>query len=142
MRKSIVLLGGVALLAACGRSGDSSANQAAAKQAQPKKKPAHCFFKPSEMKGWATSRDKDGNVVVKGKAYRSDSRYRALFGPPEVSGTVARIAPTITVNDTGFAAPEDWWDVSATIPNSGAVDTVTVTCGATTVAELKPPPRV
>ncbi|MFL6759005.1 hypothetical protein [Sphingomonas sp.] len=141
MRKSFALLGGAALLAACGRSGDTSANQAAAQHAQPKKKPAHCFFKPSEMKGWATSRDKDGNVVVKGKAYRSDARYKALLGPPEVSGTVARIAPTITVND-GYAAPEDWWDVSATIPNSGAIDTVTVTCGATTVAELKPPPRV
>ena|SRR5947209_7424036 len=138
----LLIASGATLLAACGQTADSSANQAAADRVQPKKKPAHCFFKPSEMKGWATSRDRDGNVVVKGKAYRSDSRYQALFGPPEVSGTVARIAPTITVNNTGYAASEDWWDIRATIPNSGAITTVIVTCGATIVTELKAPPRV
>ena len=73
---------------------------------------------------------------MKGKAYRSDSRYQALLGPPEVSGTVASIAPTITQNMTGYGAEDNWWDVSATIPNSAAVDTVTVTCGAKTLATL------
>jgi hypothetical protein len=139
MRTSFVLLGAAALLGGCGQSADNLANQAEANAAQPKKKPAHCFFKDAEMKSWAASRDKDGNVVVKGKAYRSDSRYKALLGPPEVSGTVARIAPTITVNDERYGAPEDWWDVSAAIPNSAAIDTVDVTCGARTIAELKVP---
>ena len=142
MRTPLVLLSAAALLGGCGQSADVSANQAAANAAQPKKKPAYCFFKGKEMKGWKASRGKDGNVVIKGKVYREDSRYKGLLGPPEVSGTTAKIAPTITVNDTGFAAPDDWWDVSATIPNSGAIDTVTVMCGATTIAELKAPPRV
>ena len=138
MRAPLALLSAAALLAGCGQSADDSANRSAANAVQPKKKkPAHCFFKDAEMKGWKVSRDKDGNVVVKGKAYRSDSRYKALLGPPEVSGTTAKIAPTITVNDTGFAATDDWWDVSATIPNSGAIDAVMVMCGAKTIAELK-----
>ena len=132
----LTLAAGAALLASCGQSGDEAANQAAANAAQPKKKPAHCFFKDNETKGWKASRGKDGNITVKGKAYRSDSRYQALLGPPEVSGTVASIAPTITQNMTGYGAEDNWWDVSATIPNSAAVDTVTVTCGAKTLATL------
>lgn len=131
----ILLIAGIAaLLAGCGQSDDGATNQAAA---QPrKKKPAHCFFKDKEMKAFAASRGKDGNVIVRGKAYRSDSRYKALFGPPVNTGTSASIAPTITVNDS-YAAPDDWWDLKATIPNSAAVDTIAVTCGARTVAELR-----
>ena len=53
----------------------------------------------------------------------------------------ASIAPTITVNNTGFGAADNWWDLSATIPGSAAVDTVKVTCGAKTVAELKVPTK-
>jgi hypothetical protein len=141
MRRSIVLVSAAALLGSCGQSNDGAANQAAANAAQPKKKAAHCFFKDSETKDWKASRGKDGNIVVKGKAYRSDSRYQALLGPPEVTGTSASIAPTVTVNNTGFGAPDNWWDVSATIPGSAAVDTVRVTCGAKTVAELKVPTK-
>ena len=141
MRRSIVLASAAALLGGCGRSDDGAANQAAANAAQPKKKAAHCFFKDSETKDWKASRGKDGNIVVKGKAYRSDSRYQALLGPPEVTGTRASIAPTITVNNTGFGAADNWWDLSATIPGSAAVDTVKVTCGAKTVAELKVPTK-
>ena len=139
IRKSMMLLGAAAL-AACGQSGDNAAgNEAAANAAQPKKKPSYCFFKENETKDWAASRGKDGNIVVKGKAYRSDPRYQALLGPPTVTGNTAEVSPTIQQNATGYAAPENWWDVTATIPNSAAVDTVTVSCGPKTLAELKVP---
>jgi hypothetical protein len=59
--------GAAALLMSCGQS-SGSANQAAAAPPKPKKKPAYCFFKDPETKGWAAARDKDGNIVVKGKA--------------------------------------------------------------------------
>jgi hypothetical protein len=139
IRQSMMLLGAAAL-AACGQSADNAAaNQAAANAAQPKKKPSYCFFKENETKDWAASRGKDGNIVVKGKAYRSDPRYQALLGPPTVTGNTAEVSPTIQQNATGYAAPENWWDVTATIPNSAAVDTVTVSCGPKTLAELKVP---
>jgi hypothetical protein len=64
-----------------------------------------------------------------------------VLGPPEVSGTTASLAPTVTQNMTGYGATDDWWDVAATIPDSAAVDTVTVTCGAKTLAELKVPAK-
>lgn len=136
MRQSIILFGAVAL-AGCG-SNEDTANQVA--KAPAKKKPSYCFFKEPDTKDWAASRDKTGNVVVKGKAYRQDPRYMAVLGTPAVTGSHAEIAPSITLNDTGFAAPENWWDVSATIPNSALVTGVTVTCGPRTLAELKLPP--
>jgi hypothetical protein len=143
MHKTLILLGTAAGLAACGQSADNATakNSAANSAAATKPKPAYCFFKDSETKGWAAKRGKDGNVVVTGKAYREDSRYKALLGPPTVSGTTAQIAPTITVNDTAYGAPDNWWDVKATIPNSAAVDTVDVRCGEKTVAELKVPAK-
>jgi hypothetical protein len=141
MIKHVLVFAAAMALAGCGRSDDGASNQAAANAAQPKKKPAYCFFKDSETKAWKASRGKDGNVVVKGKAYRQDSRYQAVLGPPEVSGAAASIAPTITQNMTGFGAQDDWWDVTATIPDSAAIETVTVTCGAKTLAELKIPAK-
>jgi len=138
MRPLIIAAGAAVLLVGCNKAEDTAANQAAA---QPKKKAAHCFFKDSETKAWAASRGKDGNIVVKGKAYRSDSRYQAVLGPPEISGTTASIAPTITPNTGAFGAEDDWWDVGATIPNSAAIDTVTVTCGARTLATLTVKPK-
>ena len=142
MRTPLVLLGAAGLLSACGQSSDdAAANQAATNAAKPKKRPAYCFFKDSETKSWAASRGKDGNITVKGKAYRQDSRYQAVLGPPEVSGTTATIAPTITQNMTAYGAEDDWWDVTATIPNSSAVDTVNVTCGAKTLATLAVKPK-
>jgi len=136
MRQSIILFGVVLCLAGC----DQPAEQPAANTAVAEKpKPKYCFFKDSETKGWSALRGMDGNIVVKGKAYRSDPRYQAQLGQPEVSGTTATIAPGIVQNATGFGAPENWWDVSATIPNSAAVDTVKVECGAKTLAELKVP---
>jgi len=45
------------------------------------------------------------------------------------------------VNDTGYGAPDNWWEVSATIPNSAALDTVDVRCGEKTIAVLKVAPK-
>lgn len=142
MRKTFCLFG-AAVLAGCGQSTENAAanNGAANSAAAEKPKPAYCFFKDSETKGWAAKRGKDGNIVVTGKVYREDSRYKALLNPATVTATKAEIAPTITVNDTGYGAPDNWWDVKATIPDSTAVDTVDVTCGAKTLAELKVPPK-
>ncbi len=131
--RSLLIVAGATLLAACGQSADKKAE---ANAVQPKKKAAYCFFKDKETKGWAASRGKDGNITIKGKAYRSDSRYQAVLGAPEISGTTASISPTIIQNTTGYGAEDNWWDVSATIPNSAAIDTVTVTCGAKTLATL------
>lgn len=140
MRQSLILLGAL-LAAGCNQSADNATVKATNTAAAEKPKPKYCFFKDDETKGWAASRDKDGNVVVKGKAYREDTRYQAVLGQAEVAGTIARIAPTIVQNATGYGAPDNWWDVTATIPNSGGVDTVTVECGAKTLAELKVPPK-
>ncbi|MFL6727906.1 MAG: hypothetical protein ACJ8FS_15530 [Sphingomicrobium sp.] len=139
MRKAMLVIG-TAALAACGQSGETS-NQAAVAKMQPKKRPAYCFFKDSETKGWAASRGKDGNITVKGKAYREDPRYKAVLGPPSVTATSAEIAPTIGVNDTGYAAADNWWDVKATIPNSAAIESVIVRCGQKTIADLTVPPK-
>ena len=138
MRNFIVILGATAGLAACGQSSNEAANNEPANAAALEKpKPAYCFFKDSETKDWKGKLDKDGNVVVTGKVYREDSRYKAVLSPATVSGTAAEVAPTITQNDTGYGAPENWWPVSETIPNSQAVDTVTVKCGDATVAVIK-----
>ncbi|HEY7005457.1 MAG TPA: hypothetical protein VH392_03160 [Sphingomicrobium sp.] len=141
MRKSIILLGAAAGLAACGQSSDTSeANNAAANSAAAKpEKPAYCFFKDPDTKGWAAKLDKDGNVVVSGKAFRLDPRYKAVLSPATVTGTTAEVSPTIAVNDTGFASPDNWWDVSQTIPNSQVVTAVTVKCGSKTLASLTVP---
>ena len=140
MRKFIILLGAAAGLAACGQSSDeAAADNAAANAAAEKPKPAYCFFKDEETKGWAAKADKDGNVVVSGKAYREDARYKALLSPAAVSGTSAEVSPTITANDTGFAAPDNWWQVTQTIPNSQAVTSVNVTCGGKVLAALEVP---
>jgi hypothetical protein len=140
MRTSAILLA-AGLLTACGQSNDNqvAANQAAA--AAPKKKPAYCFFKDEELKGWTAKRGKDGNITLKGKAHVSDPRYKAVLSAPDVSGTTLTIAPTIVQNDTGYAAPADTWDVTAPIPNSAAITTVAVTCGTKTVAQLQVPPK-
>jgi hypothetical protein len=140
MRKSIILLGAVAGLAACGQSSDNAADNGAANAAAAEKpKAAYCFFKDKETKDWKVKLDKDGNVVVSGKAYREDPRYKALLSPATVSGTTAEVAPTISQNDTGYAAVDNWWEVSETIPNSQAVASVTVKCGDATLATLSVP---
>jgi hypothetical protein len=136
MRK-FILLGAAAGLAACGQSSnEAAADNAAANAAAEKPRPAYCFFKDEETKGWAAKADKGGNVVVSGKTYREDARYKALLSPATVSGSSAEVSPTITANDTGFAAPDNWWEVTQTIPNSQGVTTVNVTCGGKTLATL------
>ena len=139
MRQSIILLG-VLLSVGCNQSADNIAANTSTGAAE-KPRPKYCFFKNSETKGWTASRDKDGNVVVRGKAYREDTRYQAILGPAEMTGTTARVAPSIVQNATGYGAPDNWWDVSATIPNSAAVETVTVECGAKMLAQLTVPPK-
>ena len=141
MHKSIFLIGAVAALGACGQSSENAAanNSAANAAAAETPRPAYCFFKDKETKDWAAKADKDGNVVVSGKAFREDARYKAALGPATVSGTGAEIAPTVTVNDTGFAAADNWWAVNATIPNSQAVATVTMKCGDKALATLAVP---
>lgn len=141
MHKSVMLCGAAAALAACGQSADNgSANNVAANSAAAEApKPAYCFFKDSETKDWKAKLDKKGNVVVTGKAYRQDSRYKAVLSPATVSGTSASVAPTIVQNDGPYGAPDDWWDVSETIPDSQQVTTVTVRCGDETVATLTVP---
>jgi hypothetical protein len=138
--KRLLVIAAVTALAGCGSSDESTANNGANAAAAAKpKKAAYCFFKPEEMKGWTATRDKTGNITVKGKAHVADARYQAQLGPPSVSGTKAEVSPTIAPN-TGYEAEGDWWALSVTIPNSAAVDSVAVTCGATRVADL-PVPR-
>lgn len=140
MHKSIIVAATAAILAGCGQSdSNASANAEANASAAETPRPAYCFFKDSETKGWAAKVDKDGSVVVSGKAYREDARYKALLSPATVNGSTAEVAPTIGQNDTGFAAPDDWWPVTETIPNSQAVDTVTVKCGDKVLATLAVP---
>ena len=142
MRTTIITFAAAAALAGCGQSaGNSTANEAAgnsAQAAQPKPA-AYCFFKDSETKDWKAKLDKSGNVVVTGKVYREDPRYKAVLSPATVTGDKAEVAPTIAQNDTGFAARDNWWDVSETIPNSQSVNSITVKCGDETVAALTVP---
>jgi hypothetical protein len=138
MRQWILLLG-AANLFACGQGGGEAANQPAA--APKKEKPKYCFFKDTESKGWAAKRGKGGNITLKGKLYRSDGRYMAVLGDPKIIGSTAEYWPTVSTNTTGFSMPDGWWELSATIPASAAIDTVDVKCGQKTFAELKVPPR-
>ena len=141
MLKSLILLGAAASLAACGKSADNGeANNAAANAAASKKpRPAYCFFKDSSTKAWKAKVDKAGNVVVSGKGLADDPRYKSILSPATVSGTNAEIAPTLAPNDTGFASPDNWWEMSQTIPESQGVSSVTVKCGDETVATLTVP---
>jgi hypothetical protein len=139
VRKSIILLGAAAGLSACGSSSENAASNAANASLAAKPKTAYCFFKDPETKGWKAKPDKDGNVVVTGKALAEDARYKAVMAPATISGTSAEIAPTITTNDTGFAAPGNWWELSETIPNSQALTNVSVKCGDETLAHLSVP---
>ena len=121
------------LVAACSEQPvqQPAANQAA--ESKPAKAP-HCFFKDSETKDWA-AREQGGTVVVSGRAFRSDARYKAVLLEPEVEGAVAVVRPSIATNDTGFASDGNWWDVTASIPAEG-LDKVEVRCGKKVVASL------
>ena len=138
MRKFMLLLGAGAL-AGCSGSDDQATNQVA--KAPVKKKAGYCFFKEADTKAWSAKRGKDGNITVKGKAYRQDGRYMAVLGPATVTGTTAELSPTVTTNTTGYSMEDGWWDVTATIPNSKAVTSVTVSCGPRTLATIALPPK-
>ena len=142
MHKYLLTIAATLALVACGQPADDAATNQAANQEQPKKKKvAYCFFKDAEMKGWSAARGKDGNITVKGKAFRSDSRYQAVFKPAEITGTAAEISPTIQNNTTGYGAVDNWWDIKATIPDSATIETVKVICGPKTLAEFQLPAK-
>jgi len=137
-RSMIAIVAGAAALAGCGQANeaaDASAN--VAKAAAPAKKVPYCFFKDENSKGWAASAGKDGNVIVKGKGYVADGRYMAGLKPAEIEGSTASLQLAMPQNDTGYSKADGWWDISSTIPQSAAVDTVKVLCGAKTVATLE-----
>ena len=120
---------------------NSVANAAANASAPAKKRPTYCFFNDAETKGWAASRDAEGNIVVKGQAYRSDSRYKAEFVEQEVTEAGAKLWVAIVQNTTGYGAPENWWEVTASVPDSSGVESVTVMCGKKTLADLTVPKK-
>lgn len=137
--RNLALVMALGALVSCNSSqtaGNGSNGSENIAEAKPKRA-AYCFFKDQETKGWSAAADPQGNVVVKGKAYRSDPRYMAQLGEAQVNGATVEISPSIGLNTTGFAAPENWWDVSATIPNSSGVTNVTVRCGKRVLAELQ-----
>lgn len=139
MRQLILALSAVLVVSGCNEpGGQAMANNTMAKPAEPAKKhPTYCFFKNADTKGWAASRDSAGNVVVNGQARVADRRYSAVLGEAEADGDQARLWLTMAPNTAAFGAPEDWWDVSAPVPASATVTSVTVMCGKKTVAELK-----
>lgn len=132
-----MLLAAAAMIAGCSQPAENQAGNATANAAKPAvKHPTYCFFKDAETKGWAAKRGKDGNVAVTGKAHVKDSAYKADFNPVEVSGTGATAWLTLGPNTGQFGAPDNWWDVDSTIPNSAGVNQVTLMCGKKIVAEL------
>ena len=140
--RALLLTGAVALVAGCNQSGNQPAENAVANAAAAAPNhPSYCFFKDADTKGWAASRDAEGNVVVKGKAHLDDNRYMGTLVQPEVSGTAASLWLTMGPNTNATGAPENWWDVTAMVPNSAAVNSVTVMCGKKTVAQLPVKPQ-
>ena len=137
--KTLLWMAAALALAGCGQSdNDESAANSAVNEAaaQAPKHPTYCFFSDDHRKEWKASTDKDGNVTVKGRAYLEDSAYMGALVQGEVTGDKASIWLQMAPNTTGYASRDGWWDVSGTIPNSGAVTTVTVMCGAKTAATL------
>ena len=139
---TITLSAALLMLAGCSEPAaeQPGANEAAANAAAPKRHPTYCFFKDAETKGWRASRDAAGNVAVTGKAHVKDARYQARFSDSdtEIDGPNATLWLTI-VENRGYAAPDNWWDVSFAIPDSAAVTAVTLRCGKKTIADLSVP---
>jgi hypothetical protein len=140
MKARALLMGAVAVLSGCNQGAETkSGNQVANAAPASPKHPTYCFFKDADTKDWKASRGADGNITVKGRAHVEDTRYQAALSEQEISGTNASLWLTMGPNSGAYGAPENWWDVSAAIPNSGAVESVTVMCGNKTVAQLKVP---
>ena len=132
MRKSTWLASASLLLAACNQGGGAD-TKSTQPEAPPKPKISHyCFYTHDAQKDWSASRDKDGNIVVKGKAHLDDNRYKAVLGQPEVpAGGTGPTKLWLTMTDnTSYASPGNWWDVTFTIPNSASINEVTVNCDA------------
>jgi hypothetical protein len=140
--RALLFAGAVAFIAGCNQAGNNAAeNVAANAAASAPKHPTYCFFKDADTQGWSASRDAEGNITVKGRAHLDDNRYMAQLGQAEVSGTNARLWLTMGPNTGTYGAPENTWDVKATVPNSSAVATVAVMCGTKTVTQLSVKPR-
>ena len=137
-RALFILIGGTAVLAGCGQSSQNVQTNEAANAAQPEKRPAYCFFKDDEMKGWKAIRSADGNIHITGKAHVKDPRYKAVIGQWIVGPKKVTVSPTITTN-TGYAQPDDWWDLDVGVPNTASVTEAVVQCGDKTVADLQVP---
>jgi len=143
MRILGILAAAVAMagLTACGQSEQNAAENAAnasasTAAAEKPKHPTYCFYKDANTKSWSASRDKSGNITVKGKAYLADAAYSGSLSQGEAAGDKASIWLTMSPNTTGYAKPDGWWDVSTTIPGSAAAKSVVVMCGTKTVATL------
>lgn len=119
---------GAVLMAGCGERPVPPPPKAKAAKAP------HCFFKDADAKDWKIAAQGD-QLVITGRAYRADPRYKATFLKPEMDGRVVVLRPSITVNDTGFAADGDWWDIKTSVP-AAAVDRVEVRCGQRLLATL------
>jgi hypothetical protein len=132
-----LLIGLVAAMAATGCSEQAGDNAAANQAPAPPEKVPHCFFKDSDTKEWAAKVEGE-QVVVTGRVFRSDARYKAILLEPKIDGAVAVVRPSMTSNDTGFAADGNWWDVEARIPATG-VEKVEVRCGKKLVTSLDLP---
>jgi hypothetical protein len=128
------------VLAGCNQAGETNAtatNGPMNSAPSAPKHPTYCFYTDADTKGWSAARGAGGNVTVKGKAHLEDTRYMAGLGQPEVSGASAKLWLTMDPNNNPYAAPGNWWDVTASIPASSGVDAVTVMCGTKIVAQLK-----
>ena len=144
MRSLVFLLGSaLAFTAGCNQQEDSGspAANATANRAAAKAPKHYCFFKKDESKDWTASRDAKGEVTVKGRVHVRDPRYKGDLGQAEISGKSARFWLTMAPHSS-YRSPDDWWDVSATIPDSGSIENITVACDAKRIfAELKVKPR-
>jgi hypothetical protein len=138
----LTIAASAALVAGCGKgetAAQASDTVANASPAAAAVKVPYCFFKDESAKDWTASAGTDGNVIVKGKAWLADGRYKAGLKPAGIDGTTASLQLAMPQNDTGFSTSDGWWDVKTTIPDSTAVDKVLVLCGARTEASLDVP---
>jgi len=140
MRTTIIFaVAGAAALSACGQgnqAADASSNLANTAATTAKRVP-YCFFKDESSKDWTASVGKDGNIVVKGKAYVADGRYKAALKPPEIDGATASLQLGMPQNDTGYSTEDGWWNINQTNEGTSAVQKVEVLCGAKTLASLE-----
>lgn len=138
----VVLISAALVVAGCSQSAETNATNVAASNASAlAKKHAYCFFKDDEMKGWTASREPDGNIRINGKAHVKDPRYKAVIAQWAVGPKKVIVSPSITTNDTGYAKPDDWWDVTAAVPKTASLNAAEVQCGDKVVADLQVAPN-